>query len=237
MCRMDEEVPESQMMLLSIAFVFCVEVEHKKEWGLPQTAMAKSWVFVQVDMEITRLGPHKTDVFKNLEETMGIMCLSKVVDQIHGLLGDAVNGAVTRACQEQQRKIEMNLVQGNILIYWTSSFHGYHLQRMMVVFPGKWPTKTCQNAVLEFFEGHPGLMSFEIEVLAGGITLPFLMTYWPNVFLDVNEKLKFSYLYFIHWFCQFTKHGLDLTSYPVCYLLKTQKLHDLVVDELCSLHV
>ncbi|GER52936.1 cysteine/Histidine-rich C1 domain family protein [Striga asiatica] len=109
---------------------------------------------------------------------------------------------------------------------------------MILMFCPSIPWKSYFLPKIQFWLlGHPGLMSFEIEVLAGGITLPFLMTYWPNVFLDVNEKLKFSYLYFIHWFCQFTKHGLDLTSYPVRYLLKTQKLHDLVVDELCSIPV
>ncbi|GER45054.1 hypothetical protein STAS_21968 [Striga asiatica] len=109
------------------------------DWESACWAMAKSWLDVQVDIEIARLRPDRTDLFKNLEEAMErspgqgdlvsqqssgpdtwpLKVLSQQPRDLTSLLqklhsSDAVNEAVTRACKEQQRQIEMNLMLGNI---------------------------------------------------------------------------------------------------------------------------
>ncbi|KAI3463207.1 hypothetical protein Pfo_019870 [Paulownia fortunei] len=108
------------------------------DWESACWAMAKSWLDVQVDIEIARLRPGGMDQFKNFEEaierspgqgdasqpTSGPDSwplhvlnqqprnLSSLLQKLHS--SDTVHEAVTRACKEQQRQIEMNLMLGDI---------------------------------------------------------------------------------------------------------------------------
>ncbi|CAA0816162.1 Nuclear pore complex protein NUP107 [Striga hermonthica] len=109
------------------------------DWESACWALAKSWLDVQVDIEIARMRSDRTDLFKNLEEAMErspgqkdlvsqqssgpdtwpLKVLSQQPRDLTSLLqklhsSDAVNEAVTRACKEQHRQIEMNLMLGNI---------------------------------------------------------------------------------------------------------------------------
>ncbi|XP_051152717.1 nuclear pore complex protein NUP107 [Andrographis paniculata] len=121
------------------------------DWESACWAMAKSWLDVQVDIEIARLRPGGMDQFKNFEEAMerspgqGDLSsqansgpdswplqvlnqqpsnLSSLLQKLHSI--DTVHENVARACKEQQRQIEMNLMLGDIphlldLIYsWIS---------------------------------------------------------------------------------------------------------------------
>ncbi|PIN21264.1 hypothetical protein CDL12_06054 [Handroanthus impetiginosus] len=109
------------------------------DWESACWAMAKSWLDVQVDIEIARLRPGGMDQFKSFEEaierspgqgdfasqpTSGpdswpLQVLNQQPRNVSSLLqklhsSDTVHEAVTRACKEQQRQIEMNLMMGDI---------------------------------------------------------------------------------------------------------------------------
>lgn len=109
------------------------------DWESACWAMAKSWLDVQVDLELARLQPGGVDQFKGYEDA-----IENTVEQINGsneqivapdswplqvlhqqprhlpaLLqklhsSDTVLEPVSRACKEQQRQIEMNLMSGDI---------------------------------------------------------------------------------------------------------------------------
>ncbi|KAK2979499.1 hypothetical protein RJ640_008383, partial [Escallonia rubra] len=109
------------------------------DWESACWAMAKSWLDVQVDMEVARLQPGGTDQFKSFEDAierspvqgdgmsqtilgpeswpLQVMNqqprhLSALLQKLHST--DSVHEAVTRVCKEQQRQIEMNLMLGDI---------------------------------------------------------------------------------------------------------------------------
>ncbi|GMH17570.1 hypothetical protein Nepgr_019411 [Nepenthes gracilis] len=108
------------------------------DWESAFWAMAKSWLDVQVDMELARLQPGRMDQFKGHEDaTEGSpgqgdhvsqilgpekwptqvlnqqpRTISSLLQKLHS--GDLVHEAVTRACKEQHRQIEMNLILGDI---------------------------------------------------------------------------------------------------------------------------
>ncbi|GAB4850018.1 hypothetical protein Ancab_029316 [Ancistrocladus abbreviatus] len=108
------------------------------DWESACWAMARSWLDVQVDMELARLQPGKMDQLKNYEDgTEGspkqgddasqvggpdnwpLQVLNQQPRNISSLLqklhsGDLVHEAVTRGCKEQHRQIEMNLMVGDI---------------------------------------------------------------------------------------------------------------------------
>ncbi|KAL0396956.1 UNVERIFIED_CONTAM: Nuclear pore complex protein [Sesamum calycinum] len=90
------------------------------DWESACWAMAKSWLDVQVDIAVARLRPgewiNSRVLKKQLREVQGkeTLLLSQQVDQIVGHFNDTVHEAVTRACKEQQRQIEMNLMVGDI---------------------------------------------------------------------------------------------------------------------------
>ncbi|XP_041994312.1 nuclear pore complex protein NUP107-like [Salvia splendens] len=120
------------------------------EWESACWAMAKSWLDVQVDIRIASLRRGEDGQFNNFEEAIGrsprqgnIVSqpsgpnswplhvlnqqptnLSSLLQKLHS--SDTVHEAVTRACKDQQRQIEMNLMLGDIphlldLIYsWVS---------------------------------------------------------------------------------------------------------------------
>ncbi|KAL0424939.1 UNVERIFIED_CONTAM: Nuclear pore complex protein [Sesamum radiatum] len=109
------------------------------DWESACWAMAKSWLDVQVDIAVARLRPGGMDQFKSFEEAIerspgqGDLAsqptsgpdswplqvlnqqprnLSSLLQKLHS--SDTVHEAVTRACKEQQRQIEMNLMVGDI---------------------------------------------------------------------------------------------------------------------------
>ncbi|XP_057976190.1 nuclear pore complex protein NUP107 [Malania oleifera] len=110
------------------------------DWESACWAMAKSWLDVQVDLELARLQPGRLDQFKSYEDdidrspgqgdhaalqpTVGpenwpLQVLNQQPRNLAALLqklhsGDTVHEAVTRGCKEQQRQIEMNLMVGDI---------------------------------------------------------------------------------------------------------------------------
>ncbi|KAK6153544.1 hypothetical protein DH2020_013183 [Rehmannia glutinosa] len=109
------------------------------DWESACWAMAKSWLDVQVDIEIARLRPGGMDQFKNIEEAFErspgegdlasqqsngpdswpLQVLNQQPRNLSSFFrsfisSDTVNEAVTRACKEQQRQIEMNLMLGDI---------------------------------------------------------------------------------------------------------------------------
>ncbi|XP_047940183.1 nuclear pore complex protein NUP107 [Salvia hispanica] len=120
------------------------------EWESACWAMAKSWLDVQVDIRIAGLRRGEDGQFNNFEEAIGRSPgqgnrvsqpsgpnswplhvlnqqptnLSSLLQKLHS--SDTVHEAVTRACKDQQRQIEMNLMVGDIphlldLIYsWVS---------------------------------------------------------------------------------------------------------------------
>ncbi|XP_058179143.1 nuclear pore complex protein NUP107 isoform X2 [Rhododendron vialii] len=111
-----------------------------KDWESACWAMAKSWVDVQVDLELARLQPGGMNQFKSYYEdsfdgspgqgdsdsppVVGSESwplqvvnqqprhLSSLLQKLHS--SDSVCEAVTRECKEQHRKIEMNLMMGDI---------------------------------------------------------------------------------------------------------------------------
>ncbi|CAL5330400.1 unnamed protein product [Camellia sinensis] len=102
-------------------------------------AMAKSWLDVQVDLELVRLPPGGMDQFKTYEDaidrshgqgdsvspsTVGpenwpVQVLNQQPRHLSALLqklhsSDSVHEAITQECKEQHRQIEMNLMMGDI---------------------------------------------------------------------------------------------------------------------------
>ncbi|CAL5379496.1 unnamed protein product [Camellia sinensis] len=102
-------------------------------------AMAKSWLDVQVDLELARLQPGGMDQFKTYEDAIdrshgqgdGVSPstvgpenwplqvlnqqprhLSTLLQKLHS--SDSVHEAITQECKEQHRQIEMNLMMGDI---------------------------------------------------------------------------------------------------------------------------
>lgn len=109
------------------------------DWESACWAMAKAWLDVQVDLELTRLQPNGLDqlkIFENAiskspsqEDTGGqtsfgpenwpLQVLNQQPSQLSALLqklhsSDTVHEAVARGCKEQQRQIEMKLMMGDI---------------------------------------------------------------------------------------------------------------------------
>ncbi|KAM7476110.1 hypothetical protein LguiB_023353 [Lonicera macranthoides] len=109
------------------------------DWESACWAMAKSWLDVQVDMELARLQPGGMDQFKSYEdaierspvqsdgvsqpiagpENWPLQVLNQQPRDLSALLqklysSDTVQEAVTRGCKEQQRQIEMSLMLGDI---------------------------------------------------------------------------------------------------------------------------
>lgn len=109
------------------------------DWESACWAMAKSWLDVQVDMQLARLQPGRMELLKNHDAAAdgspgekGISSvpsgrpenwplpvlnqqprhLSSLLQKLHS--SDTVHDAVTRACKEQHRQIEMNLMSGDI---------------------------------------------------------------------------------------------------------------------------
>ncbi|XP_023549300.1 nuclear pore complex protein NUP107 [Cucurbita pepo subsp. pepo] len=108
------------------------------DWESACWAMAKSWLDVQVDLELTR-SQGKMDLFKSIMDTVDespgqsgrnfqasdgpeswpLPVLSQQPRQISALLqklhsGDMVHENVNRGCKEQQRQIQMILMLGDI---------------------------------------------------------------------------------------------------------------------------
>ncbi|XP_038898414.1 nuclear pore complex protein NUP107 [Benincasa hispida] len=108
------------------------------DWESACWAMAKSWLDVQVDLELTR-SQEKMDLFKSIIDTVDgspgqsdrnlqasdgpeswpLPVLSQQPRQISVLLqklhsGDMVHENVNRGCKEQQRQIQMILMLGDI---------------------------------------------------------------------------------------------------------------------------
>ncbi|CAL5379508.1 unnamed protein product [Camellia sinensis] len=109
------------------------------DWELACWAMAKSWLDVQVDLELVRLPPGGMDQFKTYEDaidrshgqgdsvspsTVGpenwpVQVLNQQPRHLSALLqklhsSDSVHEAITQECKEQHRQIEMNLMMGDI---------------------------------------------------------------------------------------------------------------------------
>ncbi|CAK9179847.1 unnamed protein product [Ilex paraguariensis] len=109
------------------------------DWESACWALSKSWLDVQVDVELARLQPGGVDQFKSYEDAIerspgqgvGVSAssvgsenwplqvlnqqprnLSALLQKLHS--SDTVHEAVTRGCKEQQRQIEMNLMLGDI---------------------------------------------------------------------------------------------------------------------------
>ncbi|GMP40743.1 hypothetical protein CsSME_00011074 [Camellia sinensis var. sinensis] len=108
-------------------------------WESACWAMAKSWLDVQVDLELARLQPGGMDQFKTYEDaidkshgqgdsvspsTVGpenwpLQVLNQQPRHLSALLqklhsSDSVHEAITQECKEQHRQIEMNLMMGDI---------------------------------------------------------------------------------------------------------------------------
>ncbi|PON43586.1 Nuclear pore protein [Parasponia andersonii] len=109
------------------------------DWEAACWAMAKSWLEVQVDLELAHLQPGSLDQFRNSgdvidgspghndhafqppngPENWPHQVLNQQPRQLSDLLqklhsGEMVHESVTRACKEQQRQIEMILMSGDI---------------------------------------------------------------------------------------------------------------------------
>ncbi|XP_047340938.1 nuclear pore complex protein NUP107 [Impatiens glandulifera] len=107
------------------------------DWESACWTMAKSWLDIQVDMHITRLQPGGVDLCKRFEDgidqspgkmnessplghenwplqvlTQQPRHLSSLLQKLHS--SDLVHEAVIRGCKERHRKIEMNLMMGDI---------------------------------------------------------------------------------------------------------------------------
>ncbi|KAJ8755759.1 hypothetical protein K2173_024303 [Erythroxylum novogranatense] len=109
------------------------------DWESACWALAKSWLDVQVDLELARSQPGRLEQLKScgdgLEGSAGKMDvashpsagpenwplqvlnqqprnLSALLQKLHS--NEVVNEAVTRGCKEQQRQIEMDLMLGNV---------------------------------------------------------------------------------------------------------------------------
>ncbi|XVF74277.1 hypothetical protein PTKIN_Ptkin13bG0097300 [Pterospermum kingtungense] len=109
------------------------------DWETACWGMAKSWLEIQVDLELARAQPGRMEQLKSYGDVIdgspgGIggtsqpsfgpeswplpvlnqqpRDLSALLQKLHS--GEMVHEAVTRECKEQQRQIEMNLMLGNI---------------------------------------------------------------------------------------------------------------------------
>ncbi|KAF3585868.1 hypothetical protein F2Q69_00031695 [Brassica cretica] len=103
------------------------------DWEAACWAMAKSWLDVQVDLELAQSKPGLAERFRNrLDESPDTMqngCqgpedwplhvlnqqprdLSALLQKLHS--GEMVHEAVVRGCKEQHRQIQMNLMKGDI---------------------------------------------------------------------------------------------------------------------------
>ncbi|ERN05569.1 nuclear pore complex protein NUP107 isoform X1 [Amborella trichopoda] len=126
--------------------VFAVQCSNLKrllpvctDWESACWAMAKSWLDVQIDLELARYQPSRSDDMKSNEVILdgaageGDQTMqgsigpeswpSQVLDQqprdLHALLqklhsGEMVHEAVSRGCREQHRQIEMDLMVGDV---------------------------------------------------------------------------------------------------------------------------
>ncbi|XP_052183667.1 nuclear pore complex protein NUP107 [Diospyros lotus] len=108
------------------------------DWESACWAMAKSWLDVQVDLELARRQPGGIDQFRSYEddidrspghaegvssplvaESWPLQVLSQQPRHLSSLLqklhsSDSVHEVVTRGCKEQHRQVEMNLMMGDI---------------------------------------------------------------------------------------------------------------------------
>ncbi|XP_048234183.1 nuclear pore complex protein NUP107 [Ricinus communis] len=109
------------------------------DWESACWAMAKSWLDVQVDLELAHSEPGRMDQLKSYgdvsegspgqidyaannslgPENWPLQVLNQQPRNLSALLqklhsGEMVNEAVSRGCKEQQRQIEMDLMLGNI---------------------------------------------------------------------------------------------------------------------------
>ncbi|XP_022715316.1 nuclear pore complex protein NUP107-like [Durio zibethinus] len=109
------------------------------DWETACWAMAKSWLEIQVDLELARSQPGRMEQLKSYRdgndgspagtdgtsqlssgpESWPLQVLNQQPRDLSALLqklhsGEMVNEAVTRGCKEQQRQIEMNLMLGDI---------------------------------------------------------------------------------------------------------------------------
>ncbi|XP_040956395.1 nuclear pore complex protein NUP107 [Gossypium hirsutum] len=109
------------------------------DWETACWAMAKSWLEIQVDLELARSQPGRMEQLKSYgdgidgspggidgtsqpspgPESWPLQVLNQQPRDLSALLqklhsGEMVHEAVTRGCKEQQRQIEMNLMLGNI---------------------------------------------------------------------------------------------------------------------------
>ncbi|GAV61419.1 Nup84_Nup100 domain-containing protein [Cephalotus follicularis] len=106
------------------------------DWESACWAMAKSWLDVQVDLELARSQPGRMDFYANINdgspgridssyqssvgpENWPLQVLNQQPRQLSALLqklhsGERVHEAVTRGCKEQHRQIEMSLMLGDI---------------------------------------------------------------------------------------------------------------------------
>ncbi|KAL6285349.1 hypothetical protein ACE6H2_009739 [Prunus campanulata] len=109
------------------------------DWESACWAMAKSWLDVQVDLELAHLEPGRLDQFKSIGDAIDgspghsdgavqpsngpgiwpLQVLNQQPRQLSDLLqklhsGELVHESVTRGCKEQQRQIEMILMLGDI---------------------------------------------------------------------------------------------------------------------------
>ncbi|EPS66094.1 hypothetical protein M569_08683, partial [Genlisea aurea] len=109
------------------------------DWESACWAMAKSWLSVQVDIQVIRLRPGQMDELKIFEDAMSgspgereltvkrsdgfagwpihvlnqqPRNLSSLLQKLHS--SSTVHESVIRACKEQHRQIEMNLISGDI---------------------------------------------------------------------------------------------------------------------------
>ncbi|XP_022724801.1 nuclear pore complex protein NUP107-like isoform X2 [Durio zibethinus] len=109
------------------------------DWETACWAMAKSWLEIQVDLELARSQPGRIEQLKSYGDGIDVSPggtdgtsqpssgpeswplpvlnqqprdLSALLQKLHS--GEMVHEAVTRGCKEQQRQIEMNLMLGNI---------------------------------------------------------------------------------------------------------------------------
>ncbi|XP_020414594.1 nuclear pore complex protein NUP107 [Prunus persica] len=109
------------------------------DWESACWAMAKSWLDVQLDLELAHLEPGRLDQFKSIGNAIDgspghsdgavqpsngpgiwpLQVLNQQPRQLSDLLqklhsGEMVHESVTRGCKEQQRQIEMILMLGDI---------------------------------------------------------------------------------------------------------------------------
>ncbi|KAL7234868.1 hypothetical protein ACSBR1_018352 [Camellia fascicularis] len=82
------------------------------DWESACWAMAKSWLDVQVDLELARLQPVGPENWPLQVLNQQPRHLSALLQKLHS--SDSVHEAITQECKEQHRQIEMNLMMGDI---------------------------------------------------------------------------------------------------------------------------